>query len=131
MPCLLDTNVAILLRDADSEVDDRLSALDDVPFLSIVTQVELEGGVVAKPQLAAKRRSALDLILATFSVLPFDDACVAAYRCIVEARGHSRRKVVDRMIAATALANGLTLVTLNGRDFADIPGLTLEVWPSP
>lgn len=127
----LDTSVAILLRDAESETDNRVKALDDVPFLAVVTQVELEGGVAAKPRLAAIRRSALDLILAAFPVLPFDAECVSAYRRIVEASGYSRRKVVDRMIAATALANGLTLVTLNRRDFTDIPGLKLEVWPSP
>lgn len=126
----LDTSVAILLRDADSETDNRVKALDDVPFLAVVTQVELEGGVAAKPRLTAIRRSALDLILAAFPVLPFDAECAAAYRRIVEASGYSRRKVVDRMIAATALANGLTLVTLNGRGFADIPGLKLEVWPA-
>ena len=129
MARLLDTSIAVLLRDADTEADDRVNALDDLPLLSVITQVELEGGVVAKPPLQAKRRWAVDLILATFPVLPFEGECVTAYRRIVEATGYSRRKVVDRMIAATALANGLTLVTLNGRDFTDIPGLKLEVWP--
>jgi predicted nucleic acid-binding protein len=55
---------------------------------------------------------------------------VAAYGRIVAAAGHSRRKVVDRMIAATALANGLTLITLNGADFPDLPGLDLVAWTS-
>ncbi len=32
------------------------------------------------------------------------------------------------MIAATAIANGLPLVTLNGSDFQDIEGLELIVW---
>ncbi|MGF1549325.1 MAG: PIN domain-containing protein [Sphingomonadaceae bacterium] len=130
MAWLLDTSIAILLRDADTEADRRLKALDDVPLLSVITQVELEGGVVAKPRLQTKRRIALDLILATLPVLPFDGECVLAYRRIVETAGHSRRKVVDRMIGATALANGLTLITLNARDFADIPGLKLEMWPA-
>lgn len=127
---MLDTSVAILLRDAESGVDGRLAALDTIPFLSIVSQVELEGGVCAQPTVAAKRRAALDAILATLPVLPFDEACVAAYRRIVEEAGFSRRKVIDRMIAATALVHGLRLVTLNGPDFADVPGLDLEVWPT-
>jgi predicted nucleic acid-binding protein len=128
---LLDTSVAILLRDSDSEADLRLKALDSLPSLSIVSQVELEGGVVAKPALAAKRRAAIDIMLAALPVLPFDAACVAAYRQIVEAAGFSRRKVIDRMIAATALVHGLRMITLNGADFADVPGLDLEVWPTP
>ncbi len=131
MRWLLDTSVAILLRDADSEADLRLKALDSVPALSIVSQVELEGGVVARPALATKRRAAIDILLAALPVLPFDPACVAAYRQIVETAGFSRRKVIDRMIAATALVHDLSLITLNRRDFADVPGLDLEVWPTP
>ena len=53
----------------------------------------------------------------------------AAYRNIVATVGHSRRKTLDRMIAASALVHRLTLVTSNGVDFADIPGLELEVRP--
>jgi len=131
LPWLLDTSVAILLRDADSEADLRLKSLDSIPALSIVSQVELEGGVVARPALAPKRRAAIDILLAALPVLPFDPACVAAYRQIVETAGFSRGKVIDRMIAATALVHNLSLITLDRRDFSDVPGLDLEVWPSP
>jgi tRNA(fMet)-specific endonuclease VapC len=128
---LLDTSVALLLRDADTEADHHLASLDSIPSISIVSHIELEGGVIAKPALAAKRRSALDALLDVLPVLPFDPACAAAYRKIVESTGFSRRKVIDRMIAATALVNHLSLITLNRRDFVDVPGLDLEVWPTP
>ena len=38
---------------------------------------------------------------------------------------------LQRMIAATALVNNATLVTANEPDFADIPGLALEIWSAP
>lgn len=125
---MLDTSVAILLRDAASGADDKLAMLDVVPAISILTRIELEGGVDAKPEQRASRRAALDAMLAVFVVLDFDAACADAYRDIVARAGFSRRKTIDRMIAGTALAHGLTLVTMNGDDFRDVPGLRLEVW---
>jgi predicted nucleic acid-binding protein len=131
MLTLIDTSVAIPLRDRDPAAIQRFVQFDEMPYISIVTQVELEGGVYAKPALAEARRKGMDSLLAAIVVLPFDAAAVQAYREIVAAIGHSRRKTVDRMIAATALAHDLTLVTMNGRDFRDIPGLRLEIWDNP
>jgi tRNA(fMet)-specific endonuclease VapC len=128
---LLDTSVAIYLRDGVAEVQQRVGAMDEAPSMSAVTRVELEGGVYANPLLLQRRRSAVDAILAELEVIDFDDSMAAAYGNIVEAAGFSRRKVIDRIIAATALAHDLTLVTCNGDDFRDIPGLKLEVWANP
>lgn len=126
MSCLIDTNVAIRLRDGDRAVQDWFDNLDRPPFLSMISWVELEGGVMAKPPLAARRRLALDAILQFLTVLDFDADCVAAYRRIVERTGFNRRKVIDRMIAATALMHDLPLATGNERDFRDIRGLRIE-----
>jgi tRNA(fMet)-specific endonuclease VapC len=38
---------------------------------------------------------------------------------------------MDLLIASTALAHGLTLVTHNTQDFTNVPGLTLEDWLVP
>ncbi|HVQ08672.1 MAG TPA: PIN domain-containing protein [Allosphingosinicella sp.] len=128
---MIDTAVAIHLRDQSSEVMRRVSTLDEPPSISIISQVELENGVYAKPDLADLRRLAVDVLLARIEVLPFDAQAVAVYRRIVAARGYSRRRVADRMIAATAIVHDLTLITMNGRDFSDIPGLALTIWPNP
>ena len=128
MSLLLDTSVAIPLRDGDPEVWRRAAALEVAPYISILTAAELEGGVYRNPALAEKRRAALNALDGKLDVLPFDDEELAAYRTILESIGFNRAKVLDRLIAATALANGLSLATRNARDFSDIPGLTIEVW---
>jgi len=125
---LLDTNVAIDLRDGVEVVLAKVEALGGAIFLSIVSRVELEGGVVRDPAQAALRGSRLNALLAGLAVLPFDDACADAYRDIIEAAGYSRRKLLDRMIAAQALVHRAILVTRNGDDFRDVPGLALLEW---
>jgi predicted nucleic acid-binding protein len=97
---LLDTNVAIHLRDGDVEIGRKVAALDDATLLSIISRVELEGGVYRDPAEAGVRGARLDAVLETLPVLPFDAAAAEAYRDIVAAAGYSRRKLLDRMIAA-------------------------------
>jgi tRNA(fMet)-specific endonuclease VapC len=128
MAFLLDTDVAIHLRDGDSAVTERIGALDDAVLMSIVTRVELEGGVYREPAHAQVKRARLDAILAAIPTVAFDDAAADAYGAIVASAGYSRRKLLDRMIAAQALVHRSTLVTINAGDYADIPGLSLLAW---
>ncbi len=128
MAYLLDTNIAIDLRDGDLVISARIAALDDAVMLSIITRVELEGGVHRDPDQASVRRPRLDAILEVLPVLDFNAEAADAYRMIVEAAGYSRRKLLDRMIAAQALVHRATLVTRNGAHFRDVPGLALLEW---
>ena len=127
MAVLLDTSVVIHLRDSTALVE-RLLQLGERPALSAISRVELENGVYRDPQWSALRRATLDAMLAQLHTISFGEEAIAAYRGIVEALGYSRRKTLDRMIAATALVEGRTLVTLNGDDFTEIPGLEVDVW---
>lgn len=67
-------------------------------------------------------------IVDSFTELPFTSDEAEAYARIIGAIGFSRRMIIDRMIAVTAVTNELTLVTANARDFRNIPGLTVEDW---
>lgn len=128
MAYVLDTNVAIHLRDGDVAVTARVAALDGAVLLSVVTRVELEGGVYRDPAYAAVRRARLDTLLQAIPTLVFDEAAADAYGAIVAHAGYSRRKLLDRMIAAQALVHRATLVTMNSNDFADVAGLRLLAW---
>jgi predicted nucleic acid-binding protein len=125
---VIDTNVAIHLRDGDPTVTDQVAALEDAVLMSIVTRVELEGGVYREPRHVALRRARLDTMLAAIPTLAFDDEAADSYAAIVALAGYSRRKLLDRMIAAQTIVHRATLVTFNADDFKDVPQLRLLVW---
>jgi predicted nucleic acid-binding protein len=64
-------------------------------------------------------------MLSAIPTLAVGDEDAKACEAIVAAAGYSRRKLLDRMIAAQALVHKATLVTMNAGDFSDLPGLTL------
>jgi predicted nucleic acid-binding protein len=128
MRWMLDTNVAIHLRDGDPQVLERVATLEGAVLMSIVTRVELEGGVYRDPEWTDRRRARLDVMLAAIPTVAFDVPAADAYGAIVAHAGYSRRKLLDRMIAAQAIVHRATLVTRNPDDFREIPGLTLVSW---
>ena len=116
------------MRDSRGDTASRIVALQDIPFISAITQLELEGGVYANPEISAQRRRALDALLRRLTVVGFNSEMAEVYGQIVAKSGFNRRKIIDRMIAATAMTQGYILITNNGQDFADIDGLKLEIW---
>jgi tRNA(fMet)-specific endonuclease VapC len=125
---LLDTNVAIHLRDGEPTTTQKVAALQNAILMSIITRVELEGGVYREPAYASVRRARLDAMLSAIPALAFDDLAAETYGTIVASAGYSRRKLLDRMIAAQALVHRATLITFNPDDFSDVPGLSFLVW---
>jgi predicted nucleic acid-binding protein len=128
LACIIDTNVAIHLRDGDAAVTARLAELGDGVLMSIVTRVELEGGVYRVPEYATIRRARLDVIIAAIPALAFDDLAAGFYASILAEAGYSRRKILDRIIAPKALAHRATLITTNAEEISDVPGLCLVGW---
>lgn len=128
MAFLLDTDVAIHLRDGDPATTTKVAALDGAVLMSIVTRVELEGGVYHDPANTGIRRARLNTMLAAIPAIAFDDVAASAYGAIVASAGYSRRKLLDRMIAAQAIVHRASLVTRNAADYADIPALSLLKW---
>ena len=128
---LIDTNIAIALRDAEPETLRLVRELPELPVISMITRVELENGVNAEPGLERIRRQMLDRLLETVAVEMFTHADILAYGAIVYDLSYDRRLTLDRLIAAQAIARDATLITRNGRDFRKIEGLKLEEWETP
>lgn len=100
-------------------------------MLSILSRVELEGGIYRDPHTAPLLRGRVDAMLAIVEELPFTATEAEIYGRIVAACGYSRRLIIDRMIAAQAIAAEACLVTLNASDFRGIPDLIVEDWTAP
>ena len=126
---LLDTSVFITLERSPATPLPREIAI------SSVSLAELAAGPHATqdPIERARRQDRLQRIEATFDPLPFDAGAARAYGRIyatVTAAGRKAReqRVVDLLIAATALAADLPLYTCNPGDF-DVLDDLLEVVP--
>ena len=65
----------------------------------------------------------IEAFVEELAIVPFDEAAARAY-----ANLPFRRRSFDRLIAAHALSLGVTVVTNNEADFADVPGLKVENW---
>ena len=98
--------------------------------VSALTMAELAAGphATADPDERARRQDRLQRAEAAFDPLPFDADAARAYGRVVAAVTAAGRRargarVVDLLIASTALAAALPLYTHNGRDFAALDEL--------
>lgn len=98
--------------------------------ISAITLAELASGphATADPAERARRQDRLQRVEAAFEPLPFDAESARAYGrvyALVVAAGRKARgaRSVDLLIAATAVANGLVLVTRNPDHFQALKDL--------
>ena len=127
---LLDTNIiSALLRDPEGRAARHVARVGHRKICtSIIVSAELRYGCAKKgsPRLQAR----VEDILATIPVLPLEvpaDVDYGRQRVQLEASGQPIGGN-DLLIAAHALALGLTLVTHNTREFSRIVGLQVEDW---
>ena len=116
---LIDTSAILGPRDA---LRLALADVEDVAISSI-TLAELEAGVVATSDWEERfrRQQTFEWVKRTFRVIPVDEAVAAEFGklCLLVSRiGRSSRgrRSLDLLIAATAVAHDLPLVTANGED---------------
>ena len=127
---MLDTNMCIyLMKHHPPEVATRFAqCYAGEVVISSITLAELEYGVVCSGEQQPRNRAALSSLLEDLAVAPFDGAAALAYGPVRLANRERKRDALDKLIAAHAIALGVTLVTNNVADFAGYPELCLENW---
>lgn len=130
---LLDTNACIrVLNNSSPALVARIRQHNpaDILLCSVV-KAELTYGVYYSSRVADNLRL-LGRFFEPFISLPFDDSCCDAYGRIRSdlARNGTPIGPNDVLIAATAVANDLILVTTNSKEFGRVVGLSMENWES-
>jgi predicted nucleic acid-binding protein len=131
--CLIDTNIISELRkgaQCDAHVAAWYASIDDDElYLSVLVLGEIRKGIErARPKLPTQAKALEDwLTTVTHSfaerVLPVDQAVAEEW-----GRMSAKRPVstIDALLAATAKVNGMTFVTRNLTDVADLGASVLN-----
>lgn len=128
---LMDTNACIaVLNGSSTPLVARLQQHNpgDI-LLCAVVKAELIDGAYHSSRAADNLRL-LDRFFEPFASLPFDDDCCDAYGRIRSDLAREGQSIGpnDLLIAATAVANNVILVTANSREFGRVAGLLIENW---
>ena len=128
---LLDTNICIYAMKGNyKNLTNRLLSIPpDEICVSVITLSELEYGA-SKSNWGERSRQTINAFLANYEVLPFlekDAVLFGQIRAKLAGEG-TPIGLLDAMIGAQGLANNLTVVTHNIREFERIPGLSIEDW---
>lgn len=132
MGALVDSSVLIAVERGSFDPERMSAELADTDIaISAVTASELLHGVhrASKNRIRSQREAFVERLLEAWPVLPF---------YLTSARIHSKLwaelaakgisiGAYDLMIGATAIANGLQLLTRDRRSFPKIPGLKVLV----
>lgn len=129
MKFLLDTNIVSDALRGQGRVGERL--LDHRPSeigVSAITVAELRFGAYKRG--SRKLHQLIDTFLAPVVEVPFDSRAADRYGEIaVELQRQGQQiEMADAMIAAHAIAIGVTLVTHDVRHLGRVQGLKIEDW---
>lgn len=118
-----------LVRNPQGAVADRIAAAgEDSVCTSIVFAAELRYG--AAKSGSRKLADRVGLLLSAVAVLPLEPPADRQYGALRDELTRQGTLIGpnDLLIAAHALAKGLTVVTANVREFSRVPALAVENW---
>jgi len=131
MKYLLDTNICIaLLKNSDITLIKKMKSHTPNQFaICSIVKAELLYGA-RKSQAVENNLLLLSKFFDQLESLPFDDKATDFYgtqRAILEKAGTPIGQA-DLLIASIALANNLTVITRNQKEFIRVQGLKVDVW---
>ena len=131
MKYLLDTCTVSDFVKGQASVMARVKATPpSLIAVSALTRLEVDYGLALNAARARKLTPMLDAFFSSIVTLSFDQAdakAAAAIRAALKTRGQPIG-AYDVLIAGTALARGLVVVTSNVGEFSRVSGLHVENW---
>lgn len=133
MGVIVDTNILIKYEKGQLDLERKILGRErEEFFISVVTASELLHGVLRAndPSIKSKRNAFVEGILNNFSILPIDLAVARSHSQLwatLQTQGNMIG-IHDSWIAATCIAKGMSLITLNISEFDRVPGLNIEEW---
>jgi predicted nucleic acid-binding protein len=120
---LLDTNIVIYILNEVPYADLYAPYLEGVvPVISFMTVAELYEGAFRAGANTKMYRKIIEAV-ARYYIIPFDERVGKFFGKIRAERRNKPISVPDALIAATAMAYDLSLITHNADDFLEIPDL--------
>jgi predicted nucleic acid-binding protein len=120
---LVDTDVLIWYLRGNVRAAEAIERLDSIR-LSVVTYMELVQGMRSKDELRVLRAT---LSQWGAEVRQIDETVSTRAMLYVEQHFHGHAlRLADALIAATAVADGLPLLTANDRNYRAVSELTIE-----
>lgn len=134
---VLDTDILTLYLTNHLGVRRRVDSAGENPVVTLVSRIEILQGRFASVLKAANGSELLrfqnrliqaEHDLAQFAVVRFDNPAARVFDHLRTIKKTGKVGRNDLLIACIALANRATLVTRNVKDFAAVPGLSIENW---
>ena len=133
MGVLIDASVLIEYERGRIDLQEKLAGHEeDEVFLSVITASELLHGVhrAQDARIRARRSAFVEAVLERFPILPVDLTTARVHAQLWADLASSGLLIGphDLWLAAAAVAQGLTLLTANLREFKRVPGLVVASW---
>jgi len=128
---LLDTNIVSYWMRGDPEIIYRIQKHAPADLsLSTITLAEILYGIEKSPSKKRERRSKIEKISSLLDIYAFDETAAGKY-AVIRAQLEREGRVIserDTQIASIAMANRLTVVTHNIKEFFRIGKLKVADW---
>jgi len=133
MPALLDATVLLAARPGWNALTARLDERSEEEFyISTITAAELLQTALMSSEVRkrTKRVAFVEAVLDQFPLLSLDRLVARMHAQIQTQLAEDDERVAlhDSWLAATCLAHGLSLITLDARELGKVRGLEIERW---